>query len=368
VAALVPKIIIPRKSDAMNRREALAKIGKYVLGALAVPALEGIGWGSAPSNDGPKLRCRPVISGALWWLDPAESARWGVAGWRDELDQQRRIGFDLLWLVNAPAALNHPGDPLKELLDLCARRKVQVILDTGTAPGIWYKDFDPKRELDACGEHIRQIGERFAGHPAFYAWYIPHEIYMSWGGYADKFETLCSGLTERCKKAAPLPVTLSPFFILDRTRVFGDFRYNEPNEYRRFWARLIKKSGLDVIMLQDSGEHFSYVTNEQRRPFFQAMHDACTDGGAKLWGNVETAEFECPSIEEYVRRYGRVHHSTVKDAPWRPVPIDRLKEKLALAAEYSERIVTWGYREFCRPALGDRAKNWYEEYRGYARG
>ncbi|MCL6519085.1 MAG: hypothetical protein K6T99_04590 [Armatimonadetes bacterium] len=47
------------------------------------------------------------------------------------------------------------------------------------------------------------------------------------------------------------------------------------------------------------------------------------------------------------------------------MPINRLKEKLMLAAEFSERIVTWGYREFCRPILGPVAKKWYDDYRNY---
>ena len=344
----------------MTRRELLSALGRCALGAAAANA--------APPACASATRMirRPVISGALWWLDPAEAARWGEAGWRRELDLQREIGFDLLWLANAPAALAHPADPLKTILDLCAERRVEVILDTGTAPGTWFKDFDPRRELDACGANIARIAGRFGGHPAFRAWYLPHEIYMTWDNTAQ-FETLYGGLVERCRKAADRPVTLSPFFILDRDGVFGDFRFNEPDAYRDYWAKMIRRTGIDVIMLQDSGEHFSYVTNDQRRPFFRAMRDACRASGARLWGNVETAEFECPSIEENVRRYGRVHHATVKDAPWRPVPLERLKNKLALAAEHCERIVTWGYREYGRPDLGASAATWFREYREYVR-
>jgi len=344
----------------VNRREALSEIGRLALGAAALASVPAVVRAEKP-------RCRPTISGALWWFDPVETVRWSESGWRRELEEQRKIGFDLLWLVNAPAGLDHPGDPLGIVMDLCARRGVQVILDTGTAmPGVWYADLQPKVQLDACGKNIARLAERFKGHPAFYAWYIPHEIYMCWDDQAKKIEQLYAGLTDLCRKAADVPVTLSPFFILDRDKVFGGFRFNEPDEYREYWTRLIRKSGIAVIMLQDSGEHFSYVTNEQRRPFFEAMSAACRDSKARLWGNVETAEFECPSIEEYVRRYGRVHHSTVKNAPWRPVPIGRLREKLDLASRYSERIVTWGYREFCRPSLGDRARKWYEDYRQYA--
>jgi len=78
---------------------------------------------------------------------------------------------------------------------------------------------------------------------------------------------------------------------------------------------------------------------------------------AILWGNVEVAEFVCKSPERYVELYGRGHHSQVKDPPWRAVPMLRLKEKLALAPEYSERIVCWGYQHYCRSGLGDDAVN-----------
>jgi hypothetical protein len=309
--------------------------------------------------------CSPVISRPLWWFNPQQTAEWGRAGWERELDEHRRPGFDLLWLANAPAGLDHEGDPLRMLLDLCGERTVQVILDTGSS-GRWYAPLDLEAETALCRRNIQRLGERFAGHAAFHAWYVPHEIYMVWDERLRYVEALYPALVEACKSAAALPVTLSPFFILDRDKVFGDFRFNEPDEYRRFWARLIRRSGFDVIMLQDSGEHFSYVTDAQRKPFFEAMQAACREGGARFWGNVETAEFECPSIEEYVTRYGRVHHSTVKDAPWRPVPLPRLRGKLDLAARYCERIVTWGYREFCRPALGPAARGWYEAYRRYA--
>ena len=313
-------------------------------------------------------RCLPLISGPLYWYDAAESVRMGTEGWREELHSQRRIGFSLLWLCGTAAALDSPERlaALRALMDLCARRKTRVILDTGST-GMWYAKLDLERELEVCGANVRRIGEEFAGHPAFFAWYVPQEIYMCWNEWADYIDALYSGLVERCKKAADLPVTVSPFFILDRDKVFGDFRYNEPEEYERYWARLIARSGFDIVMLQDSGEHFSYVTNDMRRPFFEAMSRACRTGGASLWGNVETAEYVCPSKEEYVRLYGKVHHSTAKGLPWRPAPIDRLKEKLDLAAEYSEDIVTWGYREFCRPVLGEVARAWYRDYLDYYR-
>jgi len=309
-------------------------------------------------------KCRPAISGTLWWLD-ATSIGWDDSAWRDELDQQRRLGFDLLWLCNVPGSLDAPGDPVGRILDLCAKRKVRVILDTGSS-GKWYDPFDPKAEIDYCAKGIRRIGERFAGHPAFRYWYIPHEIYIAWDDFALKIDVLYPGLVERCKKAAALPVAISPFFMLDAEKMFGGgFRYGKPEEYEQYWARLIKHSGLDIVMPQDSGEHFSFCTNDRRRPFLAAMRNACKVSGATFWANVECAEVECPSPDEYIKRYGRVHMSTVPGLPWRPVPIERLRSKLELAAEYADDIVTWGYREFCRPDAGPTAKKWYEDCLAY---
>ncbi len=287
--------------------------------------------------------------------------------WTRELDDEAALGFNLLWLSHAESALkvSLPADPLGELFDLCANRKVDIMLATTFTPD-WYETLDLDGELKTIAENIKTIAERHGHHPAFHSWYIPHEIYVTWGKMAQYMDRLYPAVVELCKKALPgKPVTLSPFFILDREKIFGDYAYAEPDEYRAYWTGLLRRSGFDIIMLQDSGEHFSYVTNEQRRPFFEAMRAACRESETRLWGNVEVAEYVCPSIEEFVRRYGRIHHSKVKGLPWRAVPLDRLESKLRLAAEYSERLVCWGYYQFGRPGLGPAAADWYRQYQQY---
>ena len=212
-------------------------------------------------------KCRPVISGTLWWCSPEQSRNWGATGWIKELQEQLELGFDLLWLVQGPRLIGNEFS-LRQLLDVCAHRQIQVIVDTGSTSN-WYAPLDLKRELELCRRNIGAVGEELAGHPAFFGWYIPHEIYMDWGVMHDYVSHLYPALVEACKRAAALPVTLSPFFILDRTKVFGDFRFNEPDEYEEDRGKLIRKSGLDIVMMQDSGEHFSYVQDAQRRPLFR---------------------------------------------------------------------------------------------------
>lgn len=342
------------------------------MGALAATAATaGLGPGVSAGDEEEavtkertgKLRCAPVISGNLRPFNPSLDR----AGWAKQLDDERAIGFDLLWVSHVSPAFAKPlaDDPMVTVLDLCAERRMQVIIDAGGSP-LWYGDLDLDKELGIIAANVKTIAARYGGHPAFFAWYVPHEIYMAWDRMGAFVRRLYPAVVDLCRKALPgKPVTLSPFFILDRERVFGDFRFNEPDEYQAYWADLIRLSGFDTIMLQDSGEHFSFCTMDQRRPFFRAMRAACDTAGTAFWANVETAEFECPSIEEYVRRYGRVHHSTVRDAPWRAVPIGRLKSKLELAAEYADRIVSWGYYQYGRPELSDKAAQWYRDYRAY---
>ena len=317
-----------------------------------------------------RLRTRPVVSGNLRGYRD-----WSREQWTRELEAERVLGFDLLWLshlqggVETSSAAAHdtaePEDKIRMVLDLCERLNMQVILSMGSTSG-WYGKLDLEGELQVVGNRIDLIGRRYGDHPAFHAWYIPHEIYVAEGPLGDYVHRLFPALVQRCRAATPgKPVTLSPFFILDQDRVFGDFRYVAPAEYRDYWTRLIKSSGIDIIMMQDSGEHFSYVTNEQRRPFFAAMRAACQAAGARFWANVEVAEAVCPSIEEYARLYGRIHHTQAKGLPWRAVPMDRLAGKLRLAAEYAERIVSWGYFQYGRPTLGPEASEWYERYRQY---
>jgi len=123
--------------------------------------LAGAGPVTAAETAKPGSSCRPAISGTLWWVSPQQNTCWGGTGWERELEEQKRLGFDLLWLTNVPSVLEHPICPLRALLDLCGKHKFQVILDTGLS-GDWYVSLDLKQELDLCRRNIRKIADRVA--------------------------------------------------------------------------------------------------------------------------------------------------------------------------------------------------------------
>ncbi len=124
----------------------------------AVAYLAGLGLGHAAAKSGSKLKCRPFICGTLWWCSPDQSRKWGSSGWREELQEQQDLGFDMLWLAHAPSLIGNEGFALRQLLDLCAERRVQVLVDTGLTAR-WYAPLDLKKELELCRNNIAAVGK-----------------------------------------------------------------------------------------------------------------------------------------------------------------------------------------------------------------
>ena len=96
-------------------------------------------------------------------------------------------------------------------------------------------------------------------------------------------------------------------------------------------------------MLQDSGEHLSFFTLEQRETFWAATAAACRAAGKQFWLNVETGEAIAANWDDYTKQYW------ANSLQWRVTPMDRLKQKLNCAAYYADGIVNWGYFPYMDP-------------------
>jgi len=69
--------------------------------------------------------------------------------------------------------------------------------------------------------------ERYSEHPSFAYWYLGYEIYLRWDTQAQRIRELYKTLTDICHTASNKPVTLSPFFMLDRHLETQDFIFAE---------------------------------------------------------------------------------------------------------------------------------------------
>jgi len=168
-------------------------------------------------------------------------------------------------------------------------------------------------------------------------------------------------VVETCHGAAPgSVVTISPFFLLDESRRRG-FVYLTPDQYAAWWGKTLAATGIDVLMLQDSGEHLSFFTLEQREPFFAAMAAACQKAGAGFWVNVETGEADVADWDEFLAQ------SRAGTVPWRFTPMPWLEKKLELAARYADSIINWGYFPYMAPGpvAGNEQTGRQEAYAAY---
>lgn len=329
-------------------------------GLLYCCGVFAVGICGCASLSGPGNEAR--LAGTLWWLTPDDLALSGTR-WEEELDHIQALGMDTI-IFNGPYAGPEGGAAFDALLNRLDARGLHVYLDTLAAPDWW--------TLEEAGDEVRRGTERaallqqtYGHHASFAGFYIPYECYVMWDRQGAIARAVYVGVSRGCKAAAPdKPVMISPFFRLDEGCYLGDFRWATPKEYSDFWKDILSAASIDIVALQDSGEHLACFTLAQRQPFFEAMKAACAATDTAFWANVESGELNVASVEDYVARFGlKTHVNSPKTAPfWRAVPADKFRAKLGLAGDYTDTAITWGYREFLRPSRDATAAQAYEEY------
>jgi FAD/FMN-containing dehydrogenase len=319
------------------------------------------------------LGCAATGSGldGCFYLIDETATRWSSEQWRQEVAFMREAGFRHV-IVSGPSYAILAGEDsagiqaFDRFMTACRDTNIRAYPSLWAHP-LWYARWDLKEEVDTNAKVVDKLAARYGKHPNFAGWYIPHETYVAWDDKAAYFRDLCRELSALCKQRTPgKKVILSPFFILDREGWLGDFRFAEPAEYEEFWYGVLRASRIDIVALQDSGEHLSCYTLDDRRPYFEAMKRACDRAGPTLWANVETGELHVNSYEDYAARFGRkTHVNDAKTQPfWRAVPADKLRQKLRFAHRFADTTITWGYREYWDPMRGEAARSVYDAYLG----
>ncbi|GGC30170.1 hypothetical protein GCM10011386_22720 [Parapedobacter defluvii] len=248
-----------------------------------------------------------------------------------------------------PAEENNTIDVLRMIYSIAEEKGMRVVADLNMGGGELFTQYTTDEVAAHYRTYIPRFHKRYGGYKSFWGWYInnelnplkPEETEVS--GF---WRTVWKSAVDACKETAPESVvTISPFFIMDREKHRG-FDFLEPLDYERWWAKTLAHTGIDILMLQDSGaEHLSFFSLEDRRPFFQAFKNACDQAGSELWLNVESGEVDANDWQEAVaaEREGTQN--------WVYTPTAWLAQKLELAAAYSTNIVNWGYYPFMVPTV-----------------
>lgn len=319
-------------------------------------------------------RTPPLMCGTLWWLSDSAETPWTREKLEEAVAAQQAVGFDLLWILNmpalfAPATAENGSTPPRDLpgmlYEIADAHGMRVIADL--PKGGWYgktKAADMAAEMTAFAKAYHA---RYGAHPSFHGWYLNHEINPIAPEDTEQtafWRAVWRETAAACHAIAPGSiVTISPFFLLDRDRKRG-FVYQTPEEYGAWWEATLRETGIDVLMLQDSGEHLSFFTIEDREPFWRATAEACHKAGAAFWLNVESGEAVTNGWDHFVAK------ETQGGVPWRFTPMPWLAQKLEAAARYADAIVNWGYFPYMNPHPWSGAeipgqREAYEAYKAY---
>lgn len=224
---------------------------------------------------------------------------------------------------------------------------MQVICDIDLRGGDLYQKASVEELTQKSSLYIEQYYEKYKHHPSFWGWYLNNEINPIENSDTEQsafWRTIWKSVVDKCHQVAPgSKVTISPFFLLDKESLRG-FKYQEPQEYEEWWYSTMNETGIDILMLQDSGaEHLSFYTLADREPFFAAFANACRRAGKEFWVNVETGQVEAQDWQHALQ----MEKDFSRD--WAFTEIDWLKQKLDLAARYGTGIINWGYYPLMTP-------------------
>jgi len=320
--------------------------------------------GNPPRSAG--LLSAPLLRGTLWW----PGVDWTRERLLEAVTAQHDLGFELLWICGSPGIVARsagspngtaPPDIMEMIYEIADEKGMKVVADLPKAG--WYGKASAAEVIGATKKFIGPFQRRYGSHTSFYGWYLNYEINPIWPDEEAKsayWRRVWKEIVDECHRVAPNSVvTISPFFLLDVAGHRG-FKYLEPKLYEDWWAETLQETGIDVLMLQDSGEHMGFYTLEQREPFFAAFANACRRAGTQFWLNVETGETDIADWEEFLEYRSRKEHPSM-----RFTPMEWLEKKLLLAAKYGTYTVNWGYFPFMIPDGDATQKKSYAAYKAY---
>ena len=170
-----------------------------------------------------QLQTVPLMRGTLWWIS-GERVKWSKERFAKEIQAQRDVGFDLLWVFNTPKlmdmaikadAAGKSRDVIGMIYEIADEKGMRVIADLPKAG--WYGKTTAREMMTKNKLFIEPFHTRYGAHPSFYGWYLNHEINPIHPSEEDKsrfWRQTWKGIVAECHRVAPdSVVTISPFFL-----------------------------------------------------------------------------------------------------------------------------------------------------------
>jgi hypothetical protein len=256
------------------------------------------------------------------------------------------------------------------IFQMADQKHLRIIVDM--PKGGWYGTAKAEDLIGAVGAFVREAHSRYGAHPSFWGWYLDYEINLVAPNDVEQsawWRNVWRAQVKICHEVRPGSiVTISPFFSLDEQRRKG-YVYLTPSQYGAWWSETLRQTGIDVLMLQDSGEHMGFFTLQQREPYWAAVADACARAGTRFWLNVESGEIDAQNWEQALSLERKDPKLFMSLFGFHATPTEKLIQKLDLASRYADEIVNWGYFPFMASSDGreqtDQQRAAYLAYKAY---
>lgn len=282
------------------------------------------------------------------------SQNWSADDWRLSFDAMEFIGIDTVIIIRGglkdlgvfpSRVIGNAGDPdlARLFLDEAERHRMRLFFgtyDSGTVFGDEFYgkglDYEPlKKELDESNAFVDEVLERYGGHPAFYGWYLTHEVGANHRGVSTLFREFASYL----KSVTPaFPVLISPYFP---TKVFLGDDFLPFDEFCFAWRELLAevKGLIDIMAIQDG-----QCLTVEYMDYLMAGKTAADEFGIEYWSNIETFE-----------------RNLSYNFP--PRDIRTLRRRLEMANPHVSKHITFEFAHFMSPnSCFPGAANLYRRY------
>ncbi|MCW5206501.1 DUF4434 domain-containing protein [Desulfobulbus sp. F5] len=191
----------------------------------------------------------------------------------------------------------------------------------------------------------RYLTTQFREEKAFYGWHLPLESWTE--NYPSATITNLNGyyksLTAELKRMLPdKKVLISPFINVGR---------NEPGTVQETYTKILHRTGIDFLALQDSvGAKYISVNDPELPTYFAAICAACTANQIEMWANAESF-----ALSPFLDNEGKPKKTAAEPA--------RFIKQLELS-QGASRIVTFDFFHYMNsryPLIGDVRPPGYKE-------
>jgi uncharacterized protein DUF4434 len=288
----------------------------------------------------------------ITWDIPAFN--WGKEEWRREFDTMKETGIDTVIIIRV-GLRNMCAYPSEVLGTLDMPDLAGMFLDEAERCGmkLFMGSYEPatldqdwtnwKDSWNTSEKVIREMHNRYKGHPAFQGWYIAPETSHATPGSIEVFKRTSNLMKDI---DSDKPVLISPYYPSDAYK--DDTKEDRHRKFSEGWNKIFKEApAIDICAFQDgscSPMQMEYPTLELE-DYVKEVHAFCKENNVTMWNNVET--------------FGRNYPIKFPPIDWR-----WLKRKMEIAEPYTEKNITFEFSHFLSPnSQYPMARTLYQRYR-----